>query len=319
MKSTRNTVPTQTPPPNQPLMQKRLKTRPTLILLGILLFGNLFWLVIWLLPLSEKEGSDEQVAAVDGEVITRQQWLAAMESRYGKETLQNLVNEAVMEKAAEQYKISIKDKEIDLEIALMRSAQDANDSALQNLSNTELHQKVRAQLILEKVLTNDVVVEDEQAQSNYEENKSLYNIPTTYRSNMIIVQSKADAERVEKELANGSEFSVLAREHSLDNASASLGGDIGFISEAQTTLDQAIYKAVQSIEKQQTTKPFVLSDGRYAIAQVVDIIDGQSFTYEDVEGHVKRQLAMEQLPSSITPEAFWVEFHATWFYGEAIQ
>ena len=188
-------------------MQKRLKTKPTLILLGILLLGNLFWFVIRLLPLREKEGSDEQVAAVDGEVITRQQWLAAMESRYGKETLQNLVNEAVMEKAAEQYKISIKDKEIDLEIALMRSAQDANDSALQNLSNTELHQKVRAQLILEKVLTNDVVVEDEQAQSNYEENKSLYNI---INNNLTIEISYSNKKQTEDNNSESNENNELS-------------------------------------------------------------------------------------------------------------
>ena len=306
-------------PLNTPLLQKRLKTKPTLILLLLLLLGNFFWFVLWFLPSGEKtqNGDDEQVAAVDGGIITRQQWLTAMESRYGKETLQNLVNEAVMEKAAEQYKLNVTDEEIDLEIALLRSAQDANDSTLHNLSTEELHQKVRAQLILDKVLTNDVVIEDEQGEASYEENKSLYNIPTTYRTSIIIVESKDDAERVEKELANGSEFSVLAREHSLDASSASLGGDIGFVTSAQTTADAAISKAVQMVKENETSKPFVLSDGRFGIVYVAEITDGQSFAYADVEDHVKRQLALEQLPPSISPEAFWVEFKATWFYGES--
>ena len=319
MKSNRNVrqVPPQTPP-NIPLSQRRLKTKPTLILLLVLVIGNLFWFVLWLLPSGEdssKNGSEE-VATVDGEAITRQEWLAAMESRYGKETLQGLVNEAVMEKAAKKFKLKVTDEEIDLEIALLRSAQDVNDTSLHSLSKEQLRQKVRAQLILDKVLTNDVVIEDQEAKKNYDENKSLYNIPTTYRTSLIIVNSKEDAERVRKELKNGSEFSVLAREHSLDTASASLGGDIGFVAEGQTTFDQAIFSAAQKLKQEEASEPFVLSDGRYAIVYVAEIVEGQSFSYKEVEDHVKRQLALEQLPSSITPEAFWAEFNAAWFYGE---
>lgn len=320
MKSNRNLHQT-TPqtPPNIPLSQKRLKTKPTLILLFVLLIGNLFWFVLWLLPSgddSSKSGS-EQVATVDGEAITSQEWLAAMESRYGKETLQGLVNEAVMEKAAKKFKLDVTDEEIDLEIALLRSAQDANDTSLHSLSTEQLRKKVRAQLILDKVLTNDVVIEEQEAEKNYNENKSLYNIPTTYRTSLIIVNSKEDAERVQTELKNGSEFSVLAREHSVDTASASLGGDIGFVAQGQSTSDQAVVSTVQTLKAEEVSKPFVLSDGRFAIAYVTEIVEGQSFSYDEVQDHVKRQLALEQLPSSVTPETFWSEFEATWFYGEA--
>lgn len=316
MKSNRNLHQT---PENIPYTQRRLKTKPTLLLLLVLFFGNLLWFVLWLLPnddsSSENDGS-EPIATVDGEAITNQQWLAAMESRYGKETLRNLVNEAVMEKAAEKYKIKVSDEEIDLEIALLRSAQDANDTTLHSLSTEQLRQKVRAQLILDKVLTNDVVVEDDEAESYYEENQSFYNIPTTYRTSLIVVNSKEDAERVEKELKNGSEFDVLAREHSVDAASASLGGDIGFVSSEQAPIDTAIFTVVQKLKEQETSKPFVLRDGRYAIATVSEIIEGHSFSYDEVEEQVKRQLALEQLPPSITPEAFWTEFDAQWIYGE---
>lgn len=317
MKSNRNLH--QTTPQNIPFTQRRLKTKPTLSLLLLLLIGNVFWFVLWLLPSdhsASKDGS-EQAAAVDGEIITRQQWLAAMESRYGKETLQDLVNETVMEKAAKKYKIDVTDQEIDLEIALLRSAQDANDSSIHSLSKEQLRQKIRAQLILEKVLTHELIVKGQAGKEYYEDNKSLYNITTAYRTSIIIVNAKEDAERVKKELNNGSEFSVLAREHSIDTASASLGGDIGFITEDQTTTEKAITSTVQKLKEKETSKPFVLSDGRYAIAYVEEIVEGQSFSYDDVEEHVKRQIALEQLSPSITPEAFWRAFDVSWFYGEA--
>lgn len=322
MKSNRNLHKTPQPPQNNlPYTQRRLKTKPTLLLLLLLLIGNLFWFVLWVLPsdetTSEKEDGGEKIAAVEGDPITRQQWLAEMENRYGKETLQSLVNEAVMEKAAEKYKLDVKEEEIDLEIALLRSAQDSNDSTLHSLSPEQLRQKMRAQLILDKVLTNDIVVKENEAKKYYEDNKSIYNIPTTHRTSIIIVNSKEDAERVEKELKDGSDFAVLAREHSLDTASASLGGDIGFISSSQSAVDPAILPAVEKLKEKETSKPFVLSDGRYAIVKVTENMEGQSFSFDEVEGHVKRQLALEQLPPSITPEAFWAEFNATWIYGES--
>ena len=92
MKSKRNNYTNQAT--NQtPLSQRRLKTKPVLTLLAILFLGNIFWFILWLLPSSKETGGDEAVAAVDGDEITRQEWMAAMESRYGKETLQTLVYE----------------------------------------------------------------------------------------------------------------------------------------------------------------------------------------------------------------------------------
>lgn len=116
MKSKHNNYSNQTNP--KPLSQRRLKTKPTLTLLAILLMGNILWFISWILPdEKQQDGGDEVVATIDKKKITRQDWMAAMETRYGKETLQTLVNEAVMEKAAQEYDIKVSDEEIDLEIA----------------------------------------------------------------------------------------------------------------------------------------------------------------------------------------------------------
>ena len=300
---------------NVPITQRRLKTKPALTLMGILLLGNIFWFMLWIWPSGEDRSGEEIAASVEGDEITRQQWLAEMESRYGKETLQWLVNEKVMEKAAAKYDINVTDDEIDLEIALMRSAQDITET--ENLTEKQLRQKVRAQLILEKVLSKDVIIEDKQTSTYYEENKSLYNIPTSYRTSIIVVSSKADAQDVEKELTNGSEFSVLARERSLDTASASLGGDIGFITEEQESVDPAIREAIVKLKADGKSSIISLSDGRYALVQLVEVIKGRSFSYKEVKDHIARELAIEQLPATVSPEVFWSEFEVTWFYGES--
>jgi len=300
----------------KPYTQRRLKTKPVLIIMAILLLGNLLWFIAWLIPSKAGQEGNDQVATVDGETITRQQWIAEMESLYGKDTLKGIVNEAVVEKAASKYNIKVSDEEIDMEIALMRSAQDQYDTSMQNLTNKQLRQKIRSQLIFEKVLTKDVIIDEEKTKAFYDDNTSLFNTKTTYQTNIIVVASEGEAKSVLTELENGSSFSVLARERSLDTASASLGGNIGFVSEDEQTIDSAITKALNGMKVNEVSGTFVMNDGRYGIVQVSDIVKGQSFSYKEVKDHIERELALEQLPQTVTTEALWSEFNASWFYEE---
>jgi len=300
-----------------PLSKRRLKTKPVLTLLAILFAGNIFWFVLWLFALGDDgdNGDNETVvASVDGEKITRQQWMAEMERYYGKETLQRMVNDKVMKKAAKEYNIDVTDEEIDLELSLMISSSEM-DSSMRQLGEDELKKQIRSQLILEKVLTKDVIIDEEEMENYYKENASLYNIPATYRAKLIVVNTKDDAEKVLKELDEGSNFSVSARERSVEQVSASLGGDIGYITK-NSNVDPAIVKALQQLEKSEISEPVLLRDGRYGIVQVDEKIEGKSFKYKEVKEHIKRVLAMEQLPSTISTEMFWKEFNVTWFYGE---
>lgn len=299
----------------KPLSKRRLKTKPIVTILMLLLIGNIFWFSLWLLASGKKSGGGEPVATIDGVDISRQQWMVAMENRYGKETLQTLVNEVVMEKAAKKYHVDVTEEEIDLELALVRSAKESTDMSIQQLDEDIIRQSIRAQLILDKVLTKDIIIEEQDVKAYYDENQSLYNIPTSYKSSIIVVQTKEDAEKTLEELESGSDFAVLARERSLDSSSASLGGDIGFVTDSQENIDSAIPKAVAQLNENEVSEPFALDDGRYAIVFVKDISKGKSFTYEDVSKQIRRVLALEQLPTSITIEAFWKEFNATWFYG----
>lgn len=316
MRSTANKKPSPQTGSQTPLLQRRLKTKPTLLLLTVLFVGNIFWFILWLLPDGQK-GGNEQVAAIDDKIITQQEWMLAMEERYGKETLRNLVNEAVMEEAAKKYKIKVTDEDVDFELALLRSAQDTNDTSLDLLDEEQLRLKIRNQLILEKVLTKDIVIEDEEVEAYYNENKSLYNIPTTYRTKLIVVATKEEANAVKEELKAGSDFSALAREKSLDSASASLGGSIGFINVGQQNIDSAILSIVPKSKVGEVSEPFTLSNGTYGLVLVEEIIEGKSFKLKDVEDHIQRSLAMQQLPVSISPESFWEEFDATWIYEGA--
>lgn len=299
---------------NIPISQRRLKTKPALTLMAILLVGNIFWFVLWLWPSNDDNSSDEIVATIAGVEVTKEQWLAEIEALYGKEILQQMVNNHVMEQAAKKYNIEVTDEEVDLGIALLQVSQDVNDTL--DVEDKQLRKQVKAQIILEKVLAKDIVIEDEQIEAHYKENESFFNAPTSYRTNMIVVQTEQEATTVLEELNNGSEFSVLAREKSLHIASASLGGDIGFISEGQEGVEPAIIKAVQGLSEGELSSVVSLAEGTFAIVQLQEMKEAQAFSLEQVKDYIHRDLAMQQLANSVTPEMFWDEFGVEWFYGE---
>ncbi|TWT06235.1 peptidyl-prolyl cis-trans isomerase [Planomicrobium sp. CPCC 101079] len=294
--------------------RRRLKTKPLLVLLLILFVGNLLWFIAWLIP--NQSGGSEEVASVDGEKITRQQWMAAMEELHGRDTLLELVNEKVMETAAKEYNIKVTDKEVDLELAMLRSAQEGIDKTIYSADEDRLRDNLKTQLILEKVLTKDIVIEDKDVEAFYNDNQALYDIKDAYRTRMIVVDSMGEADKAISELENGTSFEALAKERSVDTATGSLGGDIGYITQDQTTVDPKIAQTVTTIDVDSWSEPLELSDGRIAILSVTEKAEGQTFSYNDVKEHVSRELALEQLPQSVTPEAFWREFDAKWFYGE---
>ena len=299
------------PPPQK----RHLKTKPVLLVIGILLLANLLWFIAWLIP-NGSSAANEEVAAVDGEEITRAEWMAAMEEQHGRGALLELVNEKVMAAAAADYDIKVSDKEIDLELAMLRTAQDGTEELLYASDTERQREKVKAQLILEKVLTKDVLIEEQAIKDFYEDNRAIYEVKDSYRTSMIVLNSKAEAEEAIKELDNGSSFEALARERSIDNATGNLGGDIGFVSPNQPSIDPQITAAVADIDPGTWSQPLALDDGRTAIIMVKEKIEGRTFSYDEVKEHVSRELALEQLPQSVSPEAFWQEFNAEWFYGE---
>ncbi|QUW20707.1 peptidyl-prolyl cis-trans isomerase [Sporosarcina sp. Marseille-Q4063] len=291
---------------------RRLKAKPLLIVIGILLFSNLLWFIAWKVTDKSWE-TGEVVASVDGETIKRETWMAAMEEKIGRETLLELVNNKVMEAAAKKYDIKVSNKEIDLELALIHSV---DDQIFTGMTAEKEREKISASMILEKILTKDIVVSDEAIQASYDGNASLYNIENAYRTAIIVLSSKDEAENALSELNEGSSFNILARERSIDASTASLGGDLGYISENKDSIDSSIFKSASSLKPNTTSGVISLSNGNFAILHVSDVMKGKTFKFKEVKNHIKRKLAMEQLTETVNMEAFWKEFDTSWFYRE---
>lgn len=255
-------------------------------------------------------GNRETVATIGSKEITRQEWLDEMEARYGESILRDMIDQKVIEQMAKKYRISVNEQDVEREWTLLKTT-----SYLTNQEGNEeqLKQHIRNSLLLEEILTKDAVVAEDELKKFYEQNKSLFNIPTSYHLSQIIVKTKADAQQTIKELKQGSSFSVLAMERSNDEFSANQGGDIGYVSKEDEKISNL--KEVDELKAGDLSSPLKIDDG-YVIYLLHERIPAKKYSYKDVKGQVRRQMALEQMDVPVTANAFWEEANVEWFYGD---
>lgn len=258
-------------------------------------------------------GSKEVVATIGNETISRQEWLGEMESRYGRDVLSEMIDQKAIAQLAKKYEISISKKAVDRELLLVKTmyGQGSNE----NVDEEKWRQQIQYSIMLDELLTKDVVVEEEDLKNFYEENSSLYEIPTAYHLSHIIVETEEEAKKALEELEQGTSFEALAMERSIDEFSANQGGDIGYVSEEMDQYARDYLTAVKKLKENEWTGP-IKTDNGFSVVMLHDQIKGRTFEYNDVKDSIRRQLALEQMDVTATARDFWEEAKVDWFYEQ---
>jgi len=169
------------------------------------------------ISLQEQDDSGEQLATINGEIITLEDF-----DQYWKMIPDNykvqLNKEDVLEQIITQTLLIQKADELNL--------RENPEIALQIKNTVE---QILIQSLLEKEIVDKIALSDEDIQAYYVENKENYWQEEEVHAYNILVETKEEAKEVLQKLEEGQEFSELAKEYSI-GSSASTGGDIGFIS-----------------------------------------------------------------------------------------
>ncbi|KIY22927.1 MULTISPECIES: peptidyl-prolyl cis-trans isomerase [Mesobacillus] len=259
------------------------------------------------------EGKKETVAEVGKESITRQQWLTELEQRYGQETLRDMVDQRVVVQMAEKYGIKLSDDAVERELTIYKAMYSSPGE--EPKSEERWKQQIEYSLLLEELLTKDVKVSEDDKKAFYEQNKHLFDVPSSYHLSQIIVETKQEAESAAQELKDGSSFAALAMERSIDEFSANDGGDIGFVTEEDELISPEVITAAKSLKPKEWTEPVKTEDG-YAIVYLHEKLAGKSYSFSEVENQIRRQIALEQMDIPVSARAFWNDAEVSWFYGE---
>ncbi|MCY7763893.1 peptidyl-prolyl cis-trans isomerase [Bacillus spizizenii] len=259
--------------------------------------------------------SGESIATIGGKSVTREEWLKEMEDRYGKSTLEDMINVRVVEQLAKKNNLKVSKNEIDREFLLIKAV---NNSFYEDEHTTEKEWKdqIRYNILLEELLTRDIDISNKELKSFYNKNQELYQFDDSYRIRHIVVKDEEEAREVLKELKGGSSFEAVAAERSTDRYTSPYGGDLGFVTEASDNIPSAYIEEAQTLKEDEwSDEPIKVSNG-YAVIQLKEKLKARTFSYDEVKDQIRRQIAMDQLGDKATVKTLWKEADVSWFYGE---
>jgi len=176
--------------------------------------------------------SDETVATVGDEKITKDELYEVLVQSAGQEALTAMIDDKVVALELEKENVSVSDKEVDAELAIYvenAGGQEAFDAALKQ--NTMTEKEFKANIIdylsIRKIIEPRIEITDEDIKAYFEENKDSFNEEEQVAASHILVADEATANKVAKKLADGEDFATLAEEFSTDTMSAENGGELG--------------------------------------------------------------------------------------------
>jgi foldase protein PrsA len=243
------------------------------------------------------------VLTVNGEPISNAAFQDKLEASPGaRNTLQQMVQETLIMQYAKNNNITVSDQEIsDREDELKANFPNGSwDEMLKarGLSEDDVKQALREQIILDKALAKQVTITPAQVKSYFDKNSSAYDKPETVQARHILVANIATADKVEAALKGGQDFASVAKQYSIDPGSKDKGGELGTFRRGQMV--PAFDKVAFTAPINQISPP-VKSQFGYHIIQVEARTPAQKATLASATPRIEETLRQQQEAPLIQP------------------
>ena len=243
------------------------------------------------------------VATVNGQPVSRSTFDTRLEqSPMGRQVLQQLVQETLIEQYAKNNNISVSDAEVDARENQIKANFPTGswDEMLKarGLTEVDVRSALREQLVLDKALSKDVTITPAQIQDYFNKNRSTFDKPEQVSARHILVPSLALANQIEADLKAGQNFGDLAKKYSTDPGSKDKGGDLGTFKRGQmvAAFDKYAFSAPIGAISPPIKSPF-----GFHIIQVESRTPGQKATLASATPQIVDALRQQQEAPLIQP------------------
>jgi foldase protein PrsA len=222
-----------------------MKSPISFFLFSLLVFAGLFYSQVTLgKSKSDSPGITDKniVAIVNGKEIVKQDLYDLLVRTYGEDALDVLVRRTLIYQAAEKEGISVSKEEtedklkalVKGEVDVMMQAYKISDKAelekelakidssiaeFEGKLNKRMRKQAEVEALAEKVMLKSIVVTEEDLKAAFEQEYG-----DRIEASQIVLKTRKDAEEVLKKLKSGADFTTIAKNESVDRASAARGG-----------------------------------------------------------------------------------------------
>lgn len=151
----------------------------------------------------------------------------------GKNVLEGMILEILIEQKAKEQNITVKPEEIDKKIDELKPT--AEDLSKMGMTIEELRQQVERQILMEKIVSKAVIVTEKEIRDHFERYKANFAKPEEIKASHILLRTEVEAKAILSQLKAGADFAELARRESIDPTTKEKGGDLGFFSRGKMT------------------------------------------------------------------------------------
>jgi len=241
-------------------------------------------------------GGGGDVAAVNDQKISRAAFDAKLESSpAGKQVLTQLVQQALVDQYGTANKIDVSQDEIDKKLTDIKAKYPPGqfDQILkqQGLSDADVQNILRQQIIIEKAVAPEVHVTDADVAAYFAKNHTLLDKPEQVRARHILVADRPTADIVEAKLKAGGDFAALAKQYSTDASTKDKGGELGFFGRGQMV--PAFQDAAFALPVGAISAP-VKSPFGWHVIQVEERKPATKATLAGSAAQIKEQLTQQQ-------------------------
>ena len=164
---------------------------------------------------AETGGGGGAVVTVNGQAVERNALYTHMEANYGEASLKQLIDFALVTQKLKAENLTVSDAEVDAEIEARKDSSPEIAAILESkgVRLDALKRQTRYQIALDKVLTKDVKVTDDQLKKWFESHRKYYDQPAKAKIGLLASSTKARADTMAAQLKSKSKsFQELVEE-----------------------------------------------------------------------------------------------------------
>lgn len=179
-----------------------------------------------------------------------------------------------------------------LALDALRQSLDQNDETRRRLAASR--ELILSNIVVENLLAEKIT--DETLQRMYAEQSALRTDMKQVRARHILVESEEKATEIAELLANGGDFSALAKQMSLDMSTRDLGGDLSYFSRG--SMDDNIADQAFALGRGEISAPFNTARG-WHLLKVEAIRATPQPAFEDIKSEIVSFMTYDEIEKKL--------------------
>ncbi|MBI4208607.1 MAG: peptidylprolyl isomerase [Deltaproteobacteria bacterium] len=156
----------------------------------------------------------------------------------------------------------------------------------------QCREEILTEEFLKRSLSESEMLTDAMVQEYYETHLDEFRNSDKILARQIVVSNRAQAEQLLSRIQNGADFSLMARQFSIDPSTRTRGGEMDPIARGQ--LESRLEEATFSLTVPGEVSDIVTSPFGYHIFQLISREEGETLPLEEVRSEIEQRLRGEQ-------------------------